>query len=126
MTEEVKAGTSVGTGSSGTETLESFDIQEFLAKLNSIKPLEAWQKFYNQNETIIKLILVVLGALIGLQMVLAVLGVINHIPILGPLLAGFFEVIGIFFAIQYIINPESRKQVAQTFGTLKSRVMGSN
>jgi hypothetical protein len=116
----------VGTGSSGTETLESFDIQEFLAKLNSIKPLEAWQKFYNQNETIIKLILVVLGALIGLQMVLAVLGVINHIPILGPLLAGFFEVIGIFFAIQYIINPESRKQVAQTFGTLKSRVMGSN
>lgn len=105
--------------SSSTETI---DFDEVLTKLRNLRPLETIQEVFEQYKTIIIAVVVILGLIIGVQVLLAVLQVINHLPLLAPT----FEVIGIGFTIRYAIDSEGRARLFEGMGNRWEQVLGKD
>ncbi|BAB72762.1 CAAD domain-containing protein [Anabaena sp. FACHB-709] len=94
-------------------------VTDFLAELP-----EYLGSFYQQYSRSILTVLLILAALVTLKVVLALLGAINGIPLLAP----FFELIGLsystWFTFRYLIKSSTRQELTAEIRTLKSQVFG--
>lgn len=65
-------------------------------------------------------------ALVAVRVVLAILGAIDGIPLLSPLL----ELVGLgytgWFVYRYLLKEDSRQELGQEFQSLKSQVLGGD
>jgi len=82
-------------------------------------------RFFNEYKQPIISVALIVTALIAVKVVLAVLGVLNNIPLLAPT----FEVVGIgysvWFANRYLIMASKRQDLSQEIQGLKQQVVGS-
>ncbi|MEM9542891.1 MAG: CAAD domain-containing protein [Cyanobacteria bacterium P01_E01_bin.42] len=94
-------------------------ISEFLDKF----PEQA-VKFFSDYKQLLTVILIIAGSGITVYLTLALLDAINDIPLLAPT----FELVGIGFAIwfilRYLISSTKREELFQEFRTLKEQVLG--
>ncbi|MBD2250288.1 CAAD domain-containing protein [Nostoc parmelioides] len=94
-------------------------VTDFLAELP-----EYLGSFYQQYSRSILTVLLILAAIVTLKVVLALLGAINGIPLLAP----FFELIGLsystWFTFRYLIKSSTRQELTAEIRTLKSQVFG--
>ena len=95
-------------------------ISEFLAHLPNYLG-----RFFNQYKQPITSVALIVTVLIALKVVLAVLDVLNDIPLLAPT----FRLIGlgylIWFANRYLIRFSKRQELSQEIQGLKQQVVGS-
>ncbi|MDJ1168424.1 CAAD domain-containing protein [Roseofilum sp. BLCC_M154] len=70
----------------------------------------------------------VITALVAVYLTLAVLDAVNHIPLLGFVLAPLFELVGISYAVwfvwRYMLKASTRQELYKTISGLTSQVMG--
>jgi CAAD domains of cyanobacterial aminoacyl-tRNA synthetase len=82
--------------------------------------------FFSEYRRPLVTIGLVIAAFISVKLTLAILDSINDIPLLAPT----FELIGIayatWFIYRYLWQASNRKELAENFDALKSRVLGEN
>lgn len=95
-------------------------ISEFLAHLPNYL-----SRFFNQYKQPVTSVALIITVLIALKVVLAVLDVLNDIPLLAPT----FKLIGVgylfWFASRYLIRSSKRQELSQEIQGLKKQVVGS-
>jgi hypothetical protein len=113
---EINSGNSPDTSASSAASEISpgvAELQETLANfqgfVESFRPGETLKEFYEKYKTLIIFTVGGLILLISFKILLAVLEVINGIPLLSPV----FEVIGIGFTVRYTIDSEGRNKLFQ-------------
>ena len=81
--------------------------------------------FYGNNREIVNAVGLVVLAAIAVKFTLAILDAINDIPLMAPLL----ELVGlgytIWFVSRYLLQAQTRGELAQEFDGLKKQVVGS-
>lgn len=96
-------------------------VSAFLAELP-----EYLSGFFGEYKQPIVTIGLIVAAIISVKLTLAVLGALNDIPLLSPLL----ELIGLgysaWFVYRYLWKASSRKELANDFNALKEQVLGNN
>jgi hypothetical protein len=111
---------------SGEEAKEQWQeivdkVSAFLAELP-----EYLSGFFSEYKQPIVTIGLIFAAIISVKLTLAVLGALNDIPLLSPLL----ELIGlgysVWFIYRYLWKASSRKELADDFNALKEQVLGNN
>ncbi len=82
-------------------------------------------RFFNEYKQPITSVALIVAALIAVKVVLAVLDVLNDIPLLAPT----FKLVGIsysvWFANRYLIRASKRQELSQEIQGLKQQVVGS-
>lgn len=82
--------------------------------------------FFGEYKQPIVTIGLIVAAIISVKLTLAVLGALNDIPLLSPLL----ELIGLgysaWFVYRYLWKASSRKELADDFNALKEQVLGNS
>ncbi|MFN6514290.1 MAG: CAAD domain-containing protein [Nostoc sp. CreGUA01] len=80
--------------------------------------------FFNQYKQPLVTIGLIVGAIVGVKVLLAVLDALNDIPLVAPT----FELIGIgysvWFVYRYLLKASTRKELTSEITTLKSQVVG--
>lgn len=81
--------------------------------------------FYSNNQEIVNAVGLIILAAIAVKFTLAILDAINDIPLMAPLL----ELVGlgytIWFVSRYLLQAQTRGELAQEFDGLKKQVVGS-
>ncbi|WP_138502289.1 CAAD domain-containing protein [Nostoc sp. PA-18-2419] len=94
-------------------------ISSFLATLPEYVAI-----FFNRYKQPLVTIGLILGAIVGVRVLLAVLDALNDIPLVAPT----FELIGIgysaWFVYRYLLKASTRKELNSEITTLKSQVVG--
>ncbi len=94
-------------------------VSSFLASLP-----EYVGSFFNQYKQPLVTIGLIVGAIVGVKVLLAVLDALNDIPLVAPT----FELIGIgysvWFVYRYLLKASTRKELTSEITTLKSQVVG--
>lgn len=96
-------------------------VSAFLAELP-----EYLSGFFGEYKQPIVTVGLIVAAIISVKLTLAVLGALNDIPLLSPLL----ELIGLgysaWFVYRYLWKASSRQELANDFNALKEQVLGNN
>ncbi|MBW4672766.1 MAG: CAAD domain-containing protein [Desmonostoc geniculatum HA4340-LM1] len=94
-------------------------VSSFLATLP-----EYVGSFFNQYKQPLVTVGLIVGAIVGVKVLLAVLDALNDIPLVAPT----FELIGIgysvWFVYRYLLKASTRKELTSEITTLKSQVVG--
>lgn len=94
---------------------------EFLGKLP-----DRVMKFFSDYKQPLTVVLLIVGGGVTVYLVLALLDAINDIPLLAPI----FELVGIGFAIwfvlRYLIGSQNRQELMGEFKTLKEQILGKD
>ncbi|MCC5646017.1 CAAD domain-containing protein [Nostoc sp. CHAB 5824] len=94
-------------------------ISSFLATLP-----EYLGSFFNQYKQPLVTVGLIVGAIVGVKVLLAILDALNDIPLVAPT----FELIGIgysaWFVYRYLLKASTRKELTSEITTLKSQVVG--
>ncbi len=94
-------------------------ISTFLATLP-----EYLGSFFNQYKQPLVTVGLIVGAIVGVKVLLAILDALNDIPLVAPT----FELIGIgysaWFVYRYLLKASTRKELTSEITTLKSQVVG--
>lgn len=82
-------------------------------------------RFFNAYKQPIIIVALIVAAIISLKVVLAILDVLNDIPLLSPI----FELIGIGYSVwfvnRYLLKASNRQDLTGEFQGLKQQVVGS-
>jgi len=66
------------------------------------------------------------AAIVSVKLVLAILGAINEVPLLAP----FFEIIGLtysgWFLYRYLLKASNRQELFEDINSIKDQVLGKN
>ncbi|MBN3884352.1 MULTISPECIES: CAAD domain-containing protein [unclassified Nostoc] len=80
--------------------------------------------FFNQYKQPLVTVGLIVGAIVGVKVLLAILDALNDIPLVAPT----FELIGIgysaWFVYRYLLKASTRKELTSEITTLKSQVVG--
>jgi hypothetical protein len=83
-------------------------------------------EFISDNQKVLVNLLLLFLAIIAVRITLAILGAINDIPLLAPML----ELIGLgytgWFVYRYLWKESARQDLIQEFEALKTQVMGND
>ncbi|MBD2519813.1 CAAD domain-containing protein [Nostoc sp. FACHB-973] len=94
-------------------------VSSFLASLP-----EYVGNFFNQYKQPLVTVGLIVGAIVGVKVLLAILDALNDIPLVAPT----FELIGIgysaWFIYRYLLKASTRKELTSEITTLKSQVVG--
>jgi hypothetical protein len=94
-------------------------VSSFLATLP-----EYVGSFFNQYKQPLVSVGLIVGAIVGVKVLLAILDALNDIPLVAPT----FELIGIgfsgWFVYRYLLKASTRKELTSEITTLKSQVVG--
>jgi hypothetical protein len=81
-------------------------------------------EFFSEYKRSLITIGLVLGAFVSVKLMLAILDSVNDIPLLAPT----FEIIGIgysaWFVYRYLLQDSNRKELGDSFNTLRKKVLG--
>lgn len=106
----------------------NYEVQKIVNQVSSFfaELPEYIGRFYQQYKLAITTLGLFLGAIVTLKVFLAVLDALNDIPLFAP----FFELVGIgyvaWFTKRYLLQAQTRKELASEFHSLKEEVLGSN
>lgn len=82
-------------------------------------------QFFRDNQSPLTTVALIVGAIVGIKLILALLDALNDIPLVEPTL----ELIGIvytgWFVYRYLLQASSRQELVQELNTLKEQVLGS-
>jgi hypothetical protein len=67
----------------------------------------------------------VIGSIVALKVVFAILGAINDIPLLSPLLELIGIICGGWVTVRYLISAEKRAELGQILNSAKEYVLGN-
>ncbi|HEY9622758.1 MAG TPA: CAAD domain-containing protein [Crinalium sp.] len=85
---------------------------------------EYFSEFFGEYRRPIVTVGLVVGAIIGVKVTLAVLDSVDDIPLLAPL----FELIGLgysaWFIYRYLLKASNRKELTEDFNALKEQILG--
>ena len=80
---------------------------------------------FQKNKQALFTLVLIISALVTVKVVLAVLDAINGVPLLAP----FFETIGIIYAVwfifRYLIKAATRQELVSKFSWLKEQTFGA-
>jgi nitrate/nitrite-specific signal transduction histidine kinase len=97
----------------------SGQIPDFLNKL----PDFLGSAFHKNKQILITLVLI-LSAFIAVKVAIALIGAVNSLPVLQPIL----ELIGLFYSIwftfRYLLKCETRQELSQKFSAFKQQSLG--
>lgn len=80
--------------------------------------------FWQVYKSLITFIGWVVASIVALKIVFAVLGAINDIPLLSPILELIGIVCGGWVTVRYLINAESRAELGRILNSAKQYVLG--
>jgi ABC-type transport system involved in cytochrome bd biosynthesis fused ATPase/permease subunit len=79
--------------------------------------------FWQQHQSALVNLILILSALVTFKVIAAILGAINDIPLVAPL----FEVIGIayttWFTFRYLITAKNRQELAAKIAVMKQQIV---
>lgn len=82
-------------------------------------------RFLSENQSLLGILGVFLGALIAVKLTLAILGAINDIPLIAPT----FELIGFgytaWFVYRYLLRASNRQELSEEIKSLKQQFLGA-
>jgi hypothetical protein len=80
--------------------------------------------FIDKNKQAILSIVLILSALITVRIVIAILDAVSGVPLLAP----FFETIGLFysiwFTVRYLVKAENRQELSHKVNSFKQQLLG--
>jgi CAAD domains of cyanobacterial aminoacyl-tRNA synthetase len=82
-------------------------------------------RFFNQYKSQISSVALIFAALISVKVVLAILDAVNDIP----LIAFFFEIVGISYVVwfisRYLLKVSTRQELASEINSFKKQIIGN-
>ncbi len=82
-------------------------------------------RFFSENQSLLGVLGLFLGALIAVKLTLAILGAINDIPLIAPT----FELIGFgytaWFVYRYLLRASNRQELSEEIKSLKQQFLGA-
>lgn len=119
------------TGKSGSLDISSIKEQPWQEWIDSIAGFlatipEKFGAFFSSYKQPLVTLLIILSAIVTVRIVIAVLGAIDDIPLLSPVL----ELVGLgyaaWFVYRYLWKAENRQELFQEFEAFKSQIVGRN
>jgi CAAD domains of cyanobacterial aminoacyl-tRNA synthetase len=110
-----------------TEPTTNTQWQEFSDKVGVFleRLPEYVGRFFNQYKSQITSVALIFAALISVKIVLAILDAVNDIP----LIAFFFELVGISYAVwfisRYLLKVSTRQELASEINSFKKQIIGN-
>lgn len=130
------------TPSMGTTALTGVDTENLPKLPPASQPKNQWQQitdkisqvleqlpyYFNKFWTAYKLPVInfglVLAAIITLKVVLALLDVINDIPLLEPTLQLIGIIYSTWFVLRYLLNASTRQELAAEIDSIRTQILG--